>query len=342
MLRALIFISIVFVSNAFAQIPSEKGRLGDGRAYRTGDDGFKIVDQVAELEVTTDDLRRQIIAMEDELEEKNRLIERLGGAKLLKNSSVKEKDLLNTNTKGLPPARTVLEVRRQEQQCGQIVADLNKEVTVLRGQLDASADADTEIKKLRESQQAAIRKNSELETKLASLRQEVFAENEKRISIDSQNDALEQRLAAAQKQEAELKNKLAAVETQAEDKIAQLEREATIAQGRAKLAAASPKEAVVEQKVNTSRDSKEFKPKLQVIQKKILTRKSYLDKLKRSKKGISINARRLETASGISLDDLRVEISKGGRLSDTQIRKALLEIEQILNQDIKTASRLAK
>jgi chromosome segregation ATPase len=340
----LISCFVISSGPSFAQVPSEKGRLNDGRAYRTDGDGFKIVDQVAELEVTSDDMRRQIIALEDELEEKNRIIQRLGGGKYLKDSPVQEKDLLSTNSRGLPRARTVMDVRKQEKQCGKIISELNTEVASLRSRLEPASQENplyAEVQSLQQSKAALESENQTLKQNLASLEKEVYAENEKRISIDSEKEVLSKQLASAQARASELESQLAAVEQKNQVKIAELERVATISQGRAKLAAVAQK-TPVERKINSSRGSKEFKGKLRRIQQKILKRKSYLDKLKRSKKGISIAASSLETASGISLDELRIEIAKGGQLSELQIRKALIEIEQILNQDIKTASRLAK
>jgi hypothetical protein len=44
------------------------GRDAQGQAYRVNEDGFRLFDQMAELEVTIDELRRQVVALENELE----------------------------------------------------------------------------------------------------------------------------------------------------------------------------------------------------------------------------------------------------------------------------------
>ena len=52
------------------------GRLPDGRAFRIDQaSGLRLSDYIAELEVSADDLRRQVVALEDELNERRQTIE---------------------------------------------------------------------------------------------------------------------------------------------------------------------------------------------------------------------------------------------------------------------------
>lgn len=46
-------------------IAEERGRLPDGRAFRTDADGNQVIDYIAELETTVDALTQQVIALED-------------------------------------------------------------------------------------------------------------------------------------------------------------------------------------------------------------------------------------------------------------------------------------
>ncbi|GEM_PF-5560052 len=46
-------------------ISEERGRLPDGRAFRTDADGNQVIDYIAELETTVDALTEQVIALED-------------------------------------------------------------------------------------------------------------------------------------------------------------------------------------------------------------------------------------------------------------------------------------
>ena len=56
-----------------------RGRLPDGRAYRTDAEGNEIVDYIAELEVLNEALNRRIQGLEGELEQKRAALERVTG-----------------------------------------------------------------------------------------------------------------------------------------------------------------------------------------------------------------------------------------------------------------------
>jgi len=56
----------------------EKGRLADGRAYRTDNQGNEIVDYIAELELANDALTRRVRGLESEIDEKNLVLQRSG------------------------------------------------------------------------------------------------------------------------------------------------------------------------------------------------------------------------------------------------------------------------
>jgi TolA-binding protein len=72
----IVVVSSSWVSFAAAQEASG-GRLSDGRAYRTNADGFEVIDHLAELERTVDELRRKISGMQYQLDQKDALIKRL-------------------------------------------------------------------------------------------------------------------------------------------------------------------------------------------------------------------------------------------------------------------------
>ncbi|MCB0335710.1 MAG: hypothetical protein KDD62_05370 [Bdellovibrionales bacterium] len=52
----------------------ERGRLPDGRAYRTGADGVEIVDYIAELELVNADLQDRIRSLQNEIDERGQLL----------------------------------------------------------------------------------------------------------------------------------------------------------------------------------------------------------------------------------------------------------------------------
>src|SRR5262245_34529645 len=72
------FVPSAFVPSAFAENPDSVGRLPDGRPYRVDENGYKLSDHIADLEVTVNDLQNQVQSLEYELEQKNRDLESAG------------------------------------------------------------------------------------------------------------------------------------------------------------------------------------------------------------------------------------------------------------------------
>lgn len=56
----------------------DRGRLADGRAYRTDNQGNQLVDYIAELELNVDNLKKRVNGLEDELSQKQRILDRAG------------------------------------------------------------------------------------------------------------------------------------------------------------------------------------------------------------------------------------------------------------------------
>ena len=106
------------------------GRLPDGRAYRMDAQGYRLVDQMAELEVTNDDLKRQLRALEDELNEKDDIIEKLKKGKAVESKPIKEnslvEDSLGKKSKSAEPPN-----------CNELVSSLYVQVSRLENQLKA-------------------------------------------------------------------------------------------------------------------------------------------------------------------------------------------------------------
>lgn len=91
LLASFSLLCFLLVSSSFAE--PERGRLPDGRAYRTTSDGSEVVDYIAELEVSVDSLKRRINGLEYELEASQKKVERLtksGG----RDSGFAERDLV--------------------------------------------------------------------------------------------------------------------------------------------------------------------------------------------------------------------------------------------------------
>lgn len=365
----ILLVLFFFSAQCFAQ---SSGRLDDGRAYRTGPSGFKIMDEVAELEVAKADMKRQILILEDELEQKDALIERLGGAQHLNSGSLVEKDLLERTSSGLPKAMTAEDVKKKEQLCGSVVGRLNREVETLKRQVDNNArvqntETNSKIASLESQLQNLQSTQASKEGEIARLNQVVMAkENQSQVQEslevarlkqevtnlkdqlsvrmsdkDSETASLHSRLQLAQQSNADLQNQIGSLQSRiatVENSRAQLVQPVRTQPVRVVSRAVSPP---VASRAVVSRAGK-FKKDLRVIQSKILKRKSNIDRLKKVKKGISIPARKLRTSAGVSLDTLRSEIRNGGQMSSSEIESSLREIVSILNEDIRTTGRLLR
>lgn len=82
--------SIVYCDSAAAE--PERGRLPDGRAFRTDAEGNQLVDYIAELELSVEALTRQVRGLEDENRDKQAIIGRLQSGREA-NPAVIEKDI---------------------------------------------------------------------------------------------------------------------------------------------------------------------------------------------------------------------------------------------------------
>jgi len=88
-------------SSIIALAEPERGRLADGRAFRTDVEGTQIIDYIAELELSVEALQRRVYGLENEVEEKDRTILRLrdrGGSGI--DEGVRERDILARSAGG--------------------------------------------------------------------------------------------------------------------------------------------------------------------------------------------------------------------------------------------------
>lgn len=120
----IFFVLFLFCPLAYGQ---DKGRLADGRAYRIDEQGYRLIDQLAEYEVKVEELRRQVITLEDELIEKNKQIvgfrNRAGSASQL---AFKEKDLLKGEPQKPLPPKVIIKERIIEKECAVQTCEVTK------------------------------------------------------------------------------------------------------------------------------------------------------------------------------------------------------------------------
>jgi len=86
---------LMVLGSAWAESEPERGRLADGRAFRTDDQGNQLVDYIAELEVNIQQLERQVQSLEGDVKDKQAQIERLSQARPAA-PALEEKNLLLT------------------------------------------------------------------------------------------------------------------------------------------------------------------------------------------------------------------------------------------------------
>lgn len=90
-LLAFAFLSLVIsISDSNAQSNPDHGRLSNGQAYRIDNQGMRLSDYLAELEVTNGELKNKIAGLEEEISETNRKLNTLKSGKKVDLATCKE------------------------------------------------------------------------------------------------------------------------------------------------------------------------------------------------------------------------------------------------------------
>lgn len=341
-----LLVSLTSPAVVSAQNPSgaARGRLPDGRAYRVDPaSGMRLSDYVAELEVTTDDLKRQNVALEDEVSEKRRQIEqyaRQTGVTIA--PKIKESTLVD---KGLPPAKSApIACSPMDPQ----VVALQTRIKTLEASLGGAAGS--------ESPASAMAKcdyntpANPLYTEVLTLKR-TLADN---VSAKEGSDASHQQLAALEQQ-------LTAVNKQLVDKQGQIDQlQQRLAQTEVKteprgrqtapIQAALPIQeappvavAVAPAPVTNLADKNELNAMLTRVQALVIQRKDLLDAVKAKGKGVVVPIQPLVTKGRVTLDDIRTNVQRFQPGQDPAGTKASInEVEQILKDDIAVLSRLSR
>jgi DNA repair exonuclease SbcCD ATPase subunit len=211
------------------------GRDSNGQAYRTDASGFRIVDHVAELEVTVDDLRRQVRVLEDELDAKQGALTNQAPQPMLPGLKLKESDLItarntasdrfdvgsNADSKSAEASNLRNKIKELEsqlvlqEQLKQKNDDLQSELASLRQHLVQNNSQTEKI----ESKESQLRdKQDKLVSQLSALRQE----RERLANEASQKTKLSQRLAEMQARLAQKEQELNSALNQKDSKIKQV------------------------------------------------------------------------------------------------------------------------
>ena len=356
---ALPLMSLVFSLNVLAETPTH-GRTEDGRPYRIDKQGFQVIDQMAELEVTIDDLKQQVLSLENEVEDKNNLISSLKSNApqacqgLIENSvvetqAVSQGEITSCDKLVLPLQTEIRKLENQlvvnraqsEEQCEQVTEPLHQQITKLQTALMSSPSKEQLAKE--ESRSTTLK---ERVGKLARR-----AEESEQIASDAQERIghLESALEQSTAKERRLSQQIAKLEASNQElsgsrkSRASMERSGVRAKNRrlAPRSTRKPRESILS-KSAIAKAKKSFKTQLSSIQNSIMKRKNMLDKLKSKRSDIKVSAQSLVSLKGNSLDTLRTMAKQAKTPSQVQqVRQELEEIAKILEEDLEVFKRLS-
>lgn len=335
--RVLIISAVIIlpaVSSADSGAAARSGNLGrlpDGRAYRIDAQGYRLIDQVAELELTAAELKQQVRALESDLVEKDKIITKLqtGSARV--------------GGKMDPPT------------CNELVSSLYLKVSKLESELktrdgvSACVPAKTQECNYSSNDNPYYRQVTELEAALKDrpTKQALTAETDEKRGLQTAVEQLNKELQQERAVSKEMEEKLAAEMTttaRLEQDLLQLKRSQSAKEET--RAALAPPAKVENVKAPSSPPApapskSELAAKLNAIQSSIIKRKDLLDALKRQGKGITLALQPLVTQQGVSLDRLRQEAA-APESDGSSVNAGLDEITSLLREDIQTLQRLSR
>ncbi|RIL09433.1 MAG: hypothetical protein DCC75_06520 [Proteobacteria bacterium] len=168
---------LIFACPAWAE-EAARGRLPDGRAFRTDAEGVQLVDYIAELELNIDSLNRRVYGLEDEVKAKQEIISRLETGRAAASPALKERDMLAEAVLAEAPVEKQPEpVGRQvpvPDDCQPKLAAVSQEVDALRASLEVEkqikdkeiAELNGQLANLKLNLQQNEARSSELSAKL--------------------------------------------------------------------------------------------------------------------------------------------------------------------------------
>lgn len=336
--------SLLIIPAARAETPPKVGRLPDGRAYRVDENGYRLTDHIAELEMTVTDLQNQVQALEFELEQRTRSLEAAG--KPIKGSTLplpartpiaaqtslpapkcEPASLQNCDTiaSSLKARIHQLEndlVKRPET-CLHETTPLHEQISALQNALMSSPSKEQLAREL-SSKQALANDLEKQSTRVSELNGDVS-------SLAAENDSLKNQLSAL---EEELERR-----SEAETRLSSRPPAANEA-ARARLQA--PAAPVIEsdpEELASIRST--IGSELTAIQSLIVKRKDMYDALRSKEKSISFQLQPLVSSRGTSLDALRAKRTNIVSVEDgRRAASELKEIIAVLNGDISLIERI--
>lgn len=209
MKRISLAVTALFISLLPLSILAEealRGRLPDGRAFRTDSQGVQIVDYIAELELTIEALNRRIQGLESELNEKQGKLDRVarGGSA---DSQLVERDLLGADSANQPAYRACPRCPQTADQ------GLENKVQQLSAEIDQLLNQNRQLALQNEQ---FTTQNAQLlsQKKQFEVQQSEFQTQQNRSqSCSQQNEKMQQQLLQQQQELAAYKNEVATLRT---------------------------------------------------------------------------------------------------------------------------------
>ncbi|MCB0338573.1 MAG: hypothetical protein KDD53_03165 [Bdellovibrionales bacterium] len=367
MTRSLAVLAFAIVSFVCMPIPyssaddEQRGVLADGTPFRTDVDGNQIVDYVAELENTVDQLNRRINGLEIEVENKNVQINRLKNVPLNSASnidsraddSVQEKTLLGSShvqVKSLPNVDCASLVSAELGKSNVVISRLQSDLDSCRTNLDARESEDSA--KVSESSEELKRVKAELDRKSEALNQALSAQAAQQESYEVLQAKYEQTLSAHGKTLTELKAEIRKLTSDASESRARLnervERVAIQTPRSIGRADDTINSTSLSLKRTRALDSMKGMMKTDMnrlrgqIQKRDALYRQYSAKNSGSR-SLTFSLSDLRSKEGLTLSDIHDGIDKAQRVSDiSRLKNSLGEIERKVRDDVALLDRLIK
>ena len=294
-----------------AQAQSKFGRLSDGRAYRVDENGYQLIDHIAELEVGNDELRRQVATLEAELDDK-----------------------------GAPAPKAA--ASGDVPNCNELVSSLYLKISKLERQnTDPSRLPPAQVCDYESAQNPLWKQIQALEQKLSAA-----APQAAECNFQSPQNPLFEQVQALKQQVAERDSRIAKLNETSETSNQRARLESPVA-ARGSETAAAEESTSPENGTNGPESiriaKRELQGKLKEIEQLITARKSAYDRLKDQHATVTVSISPLRTTSGVSLDTYRTRIGSFGPRSDREeIGRGLDEITALLKEDLNVLQRLLK
>jgi archaellum component FlaC len=354
-LKLLILCSIFVISSSRIIQAEENGRLKNGQAFRIDQQGYRLVDELAELQVKNRELAERVATLEGQIEDS------------ALNVQETKLECPKQSCPNIQARDCRGEIELLQKELGQTKLELSDRPTVAQLQklMQERDSAVTQALSVSERNQLARKEiENSHERELADFRTKMKGLEEE--TSKKANESLTQKEKAAQLQDelSRLKTSELALKQTVESLSAKIESQAQLLAKTQSIAA--NKDAQIAKLENTSRNETDQRAmlkrdihqtveqvrnqvqlsttptsyttvSLQQIQQLVLKRKDLRDSLKGSVQNIELSP--LKTRGGLTLDVIRARIANN-EVSLDEMGGELLQLRAVLDQDIELLQRL--